>query len=569
MYRYFVCKFLVLVLLGTGASTVAGQDRITGKPFATRSEVIAQHGMAATSHPLATQIALDILKAGGNAVDAAIAANAALGLMEPTGSGIGGDLFAILWDPNKKQLYGLNASGRSPKTLGLDVFQKGALTTVPPHGPLPVTVPGCVDGWFEMHGKFGSLPMEEILRPAITYAREGFPLTELIAYYWQLSVPILEKWTGFRDTFMPGGRAPRKGEIFKNPKLANTYEAIAKGGRDAFYKGDIARTIGEFMKREGGYLSYDDMASHKSEWVTPVSTNYRGYDVWELPPNGQGIAALQILNILEDYDIASMGFGSAQYVHTFVEAKKLAFEDRAMFYADPDFNDIPVAELISKEYAAKRRGLIDPDRAARRYDAGSLSLDAGETIYLTVADNDGMMVSLIQSNYRGMGSGLSPDGLGFILQDRGELFDLEPGRFNSYAPGKRPFHTIIPAFITKDGKPLMSFGVMGGSMQPQGHAQIVVNIIDFGMSLQEAGDAPRIRHGGSSQPTGQRMMDGGTVYLETGIPYEAIRELENMGHRVEFDVGSFGGYQAILFDAEKGVYFAASESRKDGHAAGY
>jgi gamma-glutamyltranspeptidase/glutathione hydrolase len=525
--------------------------------------------MAATSHPLATQIALDILKAGGTAVDAAIAANAALGLMEPTGNGIGGDLFAIVWDPKTKKLHGLNASGRSPKSLTLEVFRQKGLETIPPHGPLPVTVPGCVDGWFELHGKFGKLPMTDVLDPAIRYAREGFPLTELVAYYWQLSVPILEKWAGFSDTFMPDGRAPRKGEIFKNPKLANTLAMIAKNGRDEFYKGDVARTIDAFMKREGGYLSYDDLAAHKSEWVKPVSANYRGYDVWELPPNGQGIAALQILNILEGYDIAAMGFGSAEYIHAFVEAKKLAFEDRAMFHADPAFNNIPVDELISKEYADKRRGLIDPIRAARRYDAGNPSLDDGDTIYLTVADGNGMMVSLIQSNYRGMGTGLSQDGLGFIFQDRGELFDLEPGRFNSYAPGKRPFHTIIPAFITKDGKPYLSFGVMGGSMQPQGHAQIVVNMIDFGMSLQEAGDAPRIRHGGSSQPTGQRMTDGGTVYLETGIPYESIRTLTEMGHRIGFSTGSFGGYQAILLDEEKGVYFGASESRKDGNAAGY
>ncbi|MEJ2720933.1 MAG: gamma-glutamyltransferase family protein, partial [bacterium] len=442
MRPHEIRAFLICALLGAGASTAAGQDRVTGKPFATRSEVIAPHAMAATSQPLATQIALDILRKGGNAVDAAIAANAALGLMEPTGSGIGGDLFAIIWDPDAKKLFGLNASGRSPRSLTLDVFREKGLTKIPPHGPLPVTVPGCVDGWFEMHDRFGTLSMQEILGPAIRYAREGFPLTEVIAYYWQLSAPVLEKWAGYRDTFMPGGGAPREGEMFRNPKLAATYEAIAEGGRDAFYKGDIARTIGEFMRREGGYLSYEDMASHTSEWVEPVSTNYRGYDIWELPPNGQGIAALQILNILEGYDIAAMGFGSPEYIHLFVEAKKLAFEDRANFYADPDFNDIPVDVLISKEYAAKRRELIDPEHAARSYEPGNPSLDDGDTVYLTVADKTGMMVSLIQSNYRGMGSGLSPDGVGFILQDRGELFDLEPGRFNSYAPGKRPFHTI-------------------------------------------------------------------------------------------------------------------------------
>jgi gamma-glutamyltranspeptidase/glutathione hydrolase len=551
------------------AVSAGAQDRMTGRAFATRSEVIAPHGAAATSHPLATQIAIGILKNGGNAVDAAIAANAALGLMEPTGSGIGGDLFAIVWDAKTKKLYGLNASGRSPASLTLDVFTDAGLSKVPPRGPLPVTVPGCVDGWFELHDRFGSLSMKKILEPAIGYARSGFPVTELIAYYWGLNVPLLEEYAGFKETFMPGGRAPRKGEIFKNPKLADTYEALAKEGRDVFYKGHVAKTIDRFMKEQGGYLSYEDLARHTSEWVEPVSTNYRGYDIWELPPNGQGIAALQILNILEGYDIASMGFGSRQYVHTFVEAKKLAFEDRARFYADPAFNEIPVAALVSKSYAAKRRQLISHDRAAKRYEAGNPALDDGDTVYLTVADKEGNMVSLIQSNYRGMGCGLSPDGLGFILQDRGELFDLEPGRFNSYEPKKRPFHTIIPSFVTKDGEPLMSFGVMGGSMQPQGHAQIIVNIVDFGMSLQEAGDAPRIRHGGSSQPTGQRMTSGGTVYLESGFPQETIRDLQKMGHRVAHSEGGFGGYQAILLDATNKVYFAASESRKDGHAAGY
>ncbi len=550
-------------------SSVTGGDRITGKSFATRSEVIARHGMAATSQPLATQIAIDILKDGGTAVDAAIAANAALGLMEPTGCGIGGDLFAIIWDADTKKLYGLNASGRSPYSLTLEYFKQQGLTTIPPYGSLPVTVPGCVDGWFEMHEKFGKLSMKKILAPAIRYAREGFPLSELIAYYWGRSVPILEKWSGFKETFMPGGRAPKKGEIFRNPNLASTYEKIAKGGRDAFYKGDIAKTIDVFMKREGGFLSYRDLADHHSQWVEPVSTRYRGYDIWELPPNGQGIAALQILNILEGYDIKSMGFGSAEYIHTFVEAKKLVFEDRAKFYADPDFNDIPIAELISKEYAEKRRKLIDPKRAARSYEPGNPALETGETIYLTVADGDGNMVSLIQSNYRGMGSGLSPDGLGFILQDRGELFNLEEGTFNTYAPHKRPFHTIIPAFITKDGKPLLSFGVMGGSMQPQGHAQIVVNLIDFGMNLQEAGDAPRVRHTGSSQPTGGKMTDGGFVNLESGFHDEVTRELTKMGHRVQMSVGGYGGYQAILYDMKNGVYFGASESRKDGQAAGY
>ncbi|MFH0759422.1 MAG: gamma-glutamyltransferase [Bacteroidota bacterium] len=559
-----LASFLGLVMF---FALLHSQDRITGKPFATRSEVIAQHGMACTSQPLATQVALDVLKAGGNAIDAAIAANAVLGLMEPTGNGIGGDLFAIVWDAKTGQLFGLNASGRSPKSLTLDYFLKNGYDKIPAYGPLPVSVPGCVDGWFELNERFGSMKMEEILQPAITYAREGFPVSELIAYYWDLGARNLSRFPNIAEVYMPGGKAPAKGDIFKNPYLAGTLTKIAEGGRDAFYKGDIARTIDTFMKEQGGFLSYEDLAGHTSEWVEPVSTNYRGYDVWELPPNGQGIAALQMLNILEGYDISAMGFGSKAYIHHFVEAKKLAFEDRAKYYADPAFSEIPVDLLISKDYAAKRRALIHPDRVFRNQDAGEL--EQGNTIYMTVADAAGNMISLIQSNYRGLGSGMSPDGLGFILQDRGELFSLEKDHFNVYEPGKRPFHTIIPAFITKDGKPWMSFGVMGGAMQPQGHVQIVVNMIDFGMNLQEAGDAPRIRHGGSSQPTGEKMTDGGVVYLESGIPYESIRELAILGHTIQYDIGGYGGYQAILWDQEKGVYFGASESRKDGQAAGY
>ncbi len=547
----------------------SARERITGRTFATRPDVIAKHGMAATSQPLVTQIAVDILKQGGTAVDAAIAANAALGLMEPTGSGIGGDLFAIAWDAGTRKLHGLNASGRSPASLKMNAFTEAGLARIPSHGPLPVTVPGCVDGWFELHGRFGRLPMERIFEPAISYAREGFPVSELIAYYWEHSAPLLSGYAGFQETFMPGGRTPRQGEMFKNPHLADTYESIAQEGRDVFYKGRIARTIDSFMKREGGYLSYDDLASHESEWVEPISTNYRGCDVWELPPNGQGVTALQMLNILEGFDVRSSGFGSVQHIHAFVEAKKLAFEDRAKFIADPAFNAIPVGSLISKEYAERRRALISLERAAAGYDAGNPALNRGDTVYLTTADGDGNMVSLIQSNYRGMGCGLSPDGLGFILQDRGQLFDLEPGRLNSYAPSKRPFHTIIPAFITKDGRPLISFGVMGGAMQPQGHAQIVMNVVDFGMGLQEAGDAPRICHTGSPEPTGERMADGGTVYLESGYSSEVMRKLQEMGHRVSYAVEGFGGYQAILYDATNGVYHGASESRKDGQAAGY
>lgn len=555
---------LSLICLFTAAFA---QDRITGLAFATRSEVIAEHGMACTSQPLATQVALDILKLGGNAIDAAIAANALLGLVEPTGNGIGGDLFAIVWDAESKRLYGLNASGRSPGSLTIEYFRENGYDKIPAFGPLPVSVPGCVDGWFELNKRFGSMEMEQILQPAISYAREGFPVSEIIAYFWAGNARSLSKYPNIREVYMPGGKAPGKGEIFKNPYLANTLELIGDGGRDAFYKGEIAKTIDAFMKEQGGFLSYEDMAAHSSEWVEPLSINYRGYDVWELPPNGQGIAALQILNILEGFDIAAMGFGSSEYIHHFVEAKKLAFEDRALYYADPAFNELPVEKLISKEYAAKRRELINPKRASRNLDAGEM--EHGNTIYLTVADNQGNMISLIQSNFRGLGSGMCPPGLGFILQDRGELFSLEEGHYNIYEPGKRPFHTIIPAFITKDGSPYMSFGVMGGSMQPQGHAQIVINMVDFGMNLQEAGDAPRIRHDGSSQPTGSRMTDGGVVNLESGFSYESTRGLMKRGHHVQSSNGGYGGYQAILRDEKNGVYIGASESRKDGQAAGY
>ncbi|PSR09193.1 MAG: gamma-glutamyltransferase [Bacteroidetes bacterium] len=561
MKNYLLLAGLALAL----TCSLAAQDRVTGLPFATRSEVIAQHGMAATSQPLATQVALDILKKGGNAIDAAIAANAVLGLVEPTGNGIGGDLFAIVWDAKSKQLYGLNGSGRSPASLTLDYFKSQGLTSIPALGPLPVSVPGAVDGWFELHGKFGSLPMTDILAPAINYAREGFPVSELIAWYIAGSAPRLSRYPGFSETYMPNGHPPAKGEIFKNPRLANTLEKIARGGRAAFYEGDMARTIAQYMKDNGGFLSYDDLKNHRSEWVAPVSTNYRGYDVWELPPNGQGIAALQMLNILEGYDIASMGFDSPEYLHLLVEAKKLAFEDRAKFYADPAFNEIPVDWLISKEYAAERRALINENRAAASYDPGKLK--DGDTIYLTVADEEGNMVSLIQSNYRGMGSGMTPTDLGFILQDRGELFTLEEGHFNTYEPSKRPFHTIIPAFITKDGEPYVSFGLMGGGMQPQGHAQIVVNLIDFGMNLQEAGDAPRINHEGSSEPTGEKMTDGGEVQMESGFSYETVRGLMYRRHKITYALGPYGGYQAIM--RKDGVYFGASESRKDGQAAGW
>ena len=559
-------KYLILASLSL-FSTLYSQDRITGELFSTRSEVIASNGMVATSHPLASQVGIDILKNGGNAIDAAIAANAAIGLMEPTGNGIGGDLFAIIWIEKEKKLYGLNASGRSPSDLDLDFFKTNNYSSIPAYGPLPVSVPGCVDGWFELNERFGSMKMSDILKPAIDYAENGFPVTELVSYYMELASNNFIKYPNFKETYFIDGASPKKGELFKNIHLANTLRVIASEGRKGFYEGEIAKIISEFIQEQGGFLSYNDLKNHKSEWVEPVSTNYRGYDVWELPPNGQGIAALQILNLLEGFDIKSMGFGSAEYIHHFVEAKKIAFADRAKYYADPDFNKIPTQYLISKEYSNKRRAEINPNKAAKSVQA--LNLENGDTIYLTTADSDGNMVSLIQSNYRGMGSGMVPPGLGFMLQDRGELFSLEEGHFNVYEPNKRPFHTIIPAFITKNNKPYVSFGLMGGAMQPQGHAQIVINLIDFGMNLQEAGDAPRIRHQSSEQPTGGFMKDGGQLAIEQGFDYKEIRELIKKGHNIIYDLGSFGGYQAIMIDYISKIYFGASESRKDGSAIGY
>ncbi|MEN2281416.1 gamma-glutamyltransferase [Algoriphagus sp. SE2] len=565
MNRIFILLFTLCIM-----GQLSAQDRLTGKTFTTRSEVLARNGMAATSQPLATQVALDILKKGGSAMDAAIAANAVLGLVEPASCGIGGDIFAIVWGAKEQKLFGFNGSGRAPKSLSIDYFMDRGIKYIPLLGPLPVSVPGAVDGWFALHEKFGKLPMETLLKPAIDYGREGFPVSEVIAYEMESNYRGMEEIPGFAETYMPNGHTPRKGEVFKNPNLSNTYEKIAKEGRDAFYKGDIARTIDTYMKKHGGFLSYEDLASHTSNWIEPISTNYRGYDIWELPPNGQGTAALQMLNILEGYDIASMGFGSTEYLHLLTEAKKLAYEDRAKFYADPEFNKIPLEQLLSKEYAAERRALIDPNQAADSYPAGDLEIELGNTTYLTVADKDGNMVSLIQSIYSEFASGMVPDGLGFVLQNRGQMFNVQDrNHANALEPGKRPFHTIIPAFITKDGKPHVSFGLMGGSVQPQGHAQIVVNVVDFGMNLQEAGDAPRMRHSGSSQPTGSMMTNGGTLNLESGFEPEVFRELRKMGHRISFAVGIYGGYQAIGVDLENKVYSGASESRKDGQAAGY
>ena len=597
--RSAVVCLLVIACFGISFGQI---DRITGKPFATRSEVLARHGMVCTSVPAATQVGLDILKRGGNAVDAAIAANATLGLMEPVSNGIGGDLFAIVYSAKENKLYGINGSGRSP--LGLSYEQMSAeldklhRKTIPPRGMLPISVPGTVDAWSELHKKFGKLKFSDDLAPAVKYAEEGFPVTELIAFYWHFGPEVYKDLPGgFLETYtLDGkGRTPAKGDIFKNPALAKTLRLIGEKGRDAFYKSEVADKIDKFMQENGGYLRKADFEKHTSTWVDPVSTNYRGYNVFELPPNGQGIATLQILNILEGFDLKSMSRNSAETLHIMVEAKKIAWADRAKFYADPEFAKIPLAGLLSKEYAAERRKLIDPGHAAKAVEAGMppangaglqptreprqdstatpkrSPVDDGDTIYMCTADDDGNMVSLIQSNYRGMGSGIVVPGLGFMFQDRGELFSMEPGHANVYAPGKRPFHTIIPGFVMKDGKPWEAFGVMGGGMQPQGHVQVLTNQIDFGLNAQEAGDASRWQHEGDNEPTGEKMEKGGYVEVESGIPYEIVRELEKRGHEVRFDVGGYGGYQAIKVELHDGqrVYVGASESRKDGQAAGY
>jgi len=577
--RWIKFGFGLSALLIVGLRLNAQIDRITGKNFATRSEVLARHGMVCTSVPAATLVGIDILKRGGSAVDAAIAANATLGLMEPVSNGIGGDLFAIVYNAKGNKLYGINGSGRSP--LGLSYEQMKAelgklhRETIPPRGMLPISVPGAVDAWAELNKKFGKLKLSDDLAPAIRYAEEGFPVTELIAFYWHFGPELYKGLPGaFLETYTldGNGRTPAKGDVFKNPALANTLRLIAEKGRDAFYRGEIADKIDEFMRGNGGFLRKADFEKHTSTWVEPVSTNYRGYDVFELPPNGQGIATLEMLNILEGFDLRTMGRNSPETLHTMIEAKKITWADRAKFYADPAFAKIPLAGLISKKYAALRRKLIDPNHAAKKVEAGNPVLDQGDTIYMCTADDEGNMVSLIQSNYRGMGSGIVVPGLGFMFQDRGELFSMEPTHANVYAPGKRPFHTIIPGFVMKDGKPWEAFGVMGGGMQPQAHVQVLTNQIDFGLNVQEAGDASRWQHEDDNEPTGEKMTEfGGFVEVESGIPYETVRELRKKGHDMRFDVGGYGGYQAIRVEMHDGqrVYVGASESRKDGMAAGY
>jgi len=560
----------VLVSWALIGSVAVAADRPEGHSFATRSVTVARHGMVAAAHPLAVQIGLDVLKRGGSAVDAAIAVNAALGLMEPVSCGLGGDLFAMVWDPVTAKLYGLNGSGRAPLALTPDKVPAEKDGTIPVYSVYSWTVPGCADGWFELHKRFGRLPMKELLAPTIAYAREGVPVPQIIAGSWARGVRVFGDKPGFAEVFMPGGRAPAEGEPFANPALARTLERLAAGGRDAYYRGEIADAIVAFSKKVGGFFSKEDLARHAGEWQEPISTTYHGYQVWELPPNGQGLAALEMLNVLERFDLKAMGRDNPDFWHVMVEAKKLAFADRARYYADPTFSPAPVAALLDKAYAARQARRIDMKKAARDVEPGAPALGRGDTTFLVTADERGMMVALIQSNYTGFGSGYVIPELGFGIHSRGALFSLQAGHPNVLAPGKRPFHTIIPAFLGKDGKPLMAFGVMGGDMQPQGHAQVVVNLVDLGMNLQEAGDAARFYHTEDNEPTGTKMKNGGVLHLESGVGQDVRQELIRRGHRlVEANGVVFGGYQAIWRDPATGVYFGASESRKDGCAAGY
>ncbi len=533
-----------------------GYSRPARSPHGSRSEVIAPHGMVAASQPIAAQVGLNILKAGGNAIDAAVAVNAVLGLVEPHMNGVGGDLFAIVWDAATEQLYGLNATGRAPYEISRETLVRQGFNRMPGNGPLTWTVPGAVDGWHELLNRFGTMPLSDVLAPAIEYASNGFPVSEIIQRQWAGSAVGLAEWPDSAATYLPDGRPPRVGEVFRNKRLAATYDAIARGGRDAFYRGDIARRIVAFSEANGGYFTMRDFEDHSSVWVEPIGTNYRGYDVWEIPPNSSGILALMILNIMEGYDVAAMGHNSAETIHLFAEAKKLVWADRDTYVADADANKLPTRSLISKSYADKRRSLIAHDRASITVTPGK-PFEHSDTVYLTVVDKDRNAISLIESIFGGFGSLVVPGDVGFALQNRGAGFTLEEGHLNSLEPHKRSLHTNMPGFVTKDGKPFMAFGVMGGSMQPQGHWQVLSNIIDFGMNLQEAGDAARVRHANG-------------ILVEPGISDDVIAQLRRLGHSVRrVGGGSMGGYQAIMIDLMTGMLHGGSDPRKDGQAVGY
>ncbi len=559
---------LVVMSIVTLDSQQAPGDRPARNPRATRSVVLARNGLIATSQPLASAAGLRVLQDGGNAIDAAVTAAAVLSVVEPTMNGIGGDLFALVYDAKTKTVRALNASGRAAAAATPAEFARRGLDAIPYRGVLSVSVPGVVDGWSELLAKYGTRTLARTLEPAIGYARDGYAVAEILATQWKDAEPVLARDPAAASTFLPGGQAPVMGDVFRNPRLAASLETVARGGRDAFYRGPIAAAIADDMRRRDGLLTEADFAAHSSDWVSPIATTYRGHEVLEFPPNTQGVVALEMLNILEGFDMKALGHNSAAYLHLLVEAKRIAFADRDAWLADP--KSVPpraLDQMLSKAYAAGRRRQIDPRRAALSY--APLTIDGssqvpveppqarGDTIYLTVADRDGNIVSLIQSIFENFGAGIVAGETGIALHNRGNLFSLTAGHPNVLAPGKRPFHTLVPAMVMKDGRPWVSFGVMGGDMQPQGHVQVLLNLIEFGMNIQEAGEAARFRHSAAG------------LALESAISREARSGLGQRGHRLITQIGAFGGFQGIMIDPTTGVLMGGSDPRKDGLAIGW
>ncbi len=561
--------FAILTLMATKSFGQFNEFSAQVYRATNRSMTISSEGMVACCHPLAAQIGIDVLKNGGNAVDAAVAINAALGLMEPMSCGVGGDLFALIWDSKTEKIYGLNASGRSPLSINREVFQQKGMSQIPLTGPLSWSVPGCVDGWHQLLSSHGTLTFEQVLQPSIRYAEKGHPVPRVIAGYFADSLKAM-KDKDLGVVFFPNQKAPAEGDVFKNPRLAEVYRLVAENGRDGFYRGPVAEAIAAYSQKNGGYLSLEDFYQHESLWVEPVSINYRGYDVWQIPPPGQGIAVLQMLNILKHFDIAAHQWGSADYWHLLIEAKKLAYADRAKYYADPKFSNVAWQKLLSDSYAEQQAKKINFKVAAKSANAADESVFQSDTTYITVVDKDRNCCSLIQSNYHAFGSQCNDSKLGFAIQNRGALFALDPGHANTLEPGKLPFHTIIPAMVTQNGKPWLCFGVMGGDMQPQGQVQVLVNMIDFGMDVHQAGAASRIEHVGSATPTGIPMDEhGGTLQVEHGIDAITIDELLRRGHTIRKVNANGGGYQGIQIDWKRGILMGGSEPRKDGMAIGY
>lgn len=557
---------LLLLLVFTAEATLA-QMHVYQKKANARSEVIGRKGIVATSHPLATQVAIDILKLGGNAVDAAIAANAILALVEPVAAGIGGDLEALIWDAATAELYGLSAVGKSPAALTPEFLRKSKIKEILPAGMISVTVPGCVDGWQEMHKKFGKLSIEEILAPAISYANDGFPVTEAVAEFWQLEAQRLKDIPSFAEVFIPGGQLPAKGELFRNPSLANTFKRLSEAGLRDFYEGDIAGDIVSHFKSNNGFLTSNDLELYHSQWVSPVSTNYRGFDIWALPPSNQGIILLGMMNIMKEKDIRSMGANSSELLHLFVESKKLVYEDRDKLLGDKDAMRVAPASILSEQSAKEKFMAIKTDKAGKSDPKGLAEND--NTVYITVADRFGNMVSLVQNNYMGMGSGVVVPTLGFVFQNRAVAFLKDQNRPNSYNAAKKPVFTAIPGFVSKAGKPWLCFGITDGKMQIQGHAQVLIDMVDFELKLQKTADAGRFYHESSVLSGPQYTNESGWLILEKGFNYEIIRELMKKGHRIKFDVDAYGGFLGIMRDTINGVYYGAAESRFDGQVSGY